>query len=88
MTRKIEEIQTADAENAAVSLDLSGKSFIIANETSNATLYFRDCTDDSTDASSSNGFPVAAGATLPFVLRGGTLSFYGAKAKILIVGEV
>ena len=88
MAHKIEEIITQDASAAAASFETSGRPFLLANDSGNGALYFRDCTEDNTAATSANGFPVAAGTTLPFVLRAGKISVIGAKVKIMYLAEV
>ena len=88
MAHKIEEIITQDASAAAASIETGGRPFLLANDSGSGALYFRDSTEDNTAATSANGFPVAAGTTLPFVLRAGKISLFGAKVKLMYLAEV
>jgi hypothetical protein len=66
---------TAGASLAAtaVSIDVAGRAFMIAN-TGAQPLYFKEYSEDSVAATAANGMLVAAGTVCPIVLTATTLS--------------
>ncbi|MCK9602114.1 MAG: hypothetical protein M0R06_23920 [Sphaerochaeta sp.] len=66
---------TADSDLAdtAVSIDVAGRAFMIANTGAQA-LYFKEYSEDETAVTATNGMLVAAGTVCPVVLTAITLS--------------
>lgn len=74
---------TTDAQDIAV----NGRSFIIQNNAANTVfVYFKE--KDEVAATTTNGFRIVGGDTLPVVLTAGTLSIVGSASASVVIQYV
>ncbi len=91
MPYKIEEIRVLTLGTTAQDLELHYEGAIIENNSSTATVYFRDKEADGADCSSSNGFALGPGERLEHVITARTLSLVasaaGTDVRLMIVEQ-
>ena len=60
---KLYKVEKVTAGTSAKSVMVSGRAFLIANNSESASVYFKEKARDNTSATSSNGFLLPAGKT-------------------------
>ena len=83
---RILKVITLNAANAAKDVAIGYRPFLIQNASESA-IYFKEKAIDGENATSENGFCVAANATVETVLTASVLSVFGGTVKIMLLEE-
>ena len=89
--KKIENVRVLTVGTAAVTEKIGGLAFLMENNSSSATVYFKELRLDGVSASASNGFALGPGAVLPVPVTAEELSVSasaaGTDVRLLILDE-
>ena len=88
---KLEKVVAVSAGTTAKDVEVRGLACLVQNNSDSATVYLREKRSDGTAASSSNGWRLAPGETLPFPVVAMTLSVVASAAstevRVMILDE-